>query len=99
MITRVVKLTIKPEAVKEFKKAFNESEKLIRAFEGCARLDLMKDLNNDSVFFTLSIWQTEEDLEAYRQSYLFKSTWSKVKILFSEKAEAWSLIPDQNKLT
>lgn len=92
MITRVVKMTFKPENVQGFKEIFYESQKLIRAFEGCNRLDLMMDLNNECVFFTLSFWDTEENLNAYRQSYLFKNTWSKVKPLFSEKAEAWSLI-------
>lgn len=92
MITRVVKMTFKPENVQGFKEIFYESQKLIRAFEGCNRLDLMMDLNNECVFFTLSFWDTEENLDAYRQSYLFKNTWSKVKPLFSEKAEAWSLI-------
>jgi quinol monooxygenase YgiN len=92
MITRVVKMTFKPENVQGFKEIFYESQKLIRAFEGCNRLDLMMDLNNECVFFTFSFWDTEENLNAYRQSYLFKNTWSKVKPLFSEKAEAWSLI-------
>jgi quinol monooxygenase YgiN len=92
MITRVVKMTFKPENVQGFKEIFYESQKLIRAFEGCNRLDLMMDLNNECVFFTFNFWDTEENLNAYRQSYLFKNTWSKVKPLFSEKAEAWSLI-------
>jgi quinol monooxygenase YgiN len=92
MITRVVKMTFKPESVQGFKEIFYASQKLIRAFEGCNRVDLMRDLNNECVFFTLSFWDSEEDLNAYRQSYLFKNTWSKVKPLFSEKAEAWSLI-------
>jgi heme-degrading monooxygenase HmoA len=92
MITRVVKMTFKPEYVEGFKEIFYASQKLIRAFDGCNRVDLMRDLNNECVFFTLSFWDSEEDLNAYRQSYLFKNTWSKVKPLFSEKAEAWSLI-------
>ncbi len=92
MITRVVKMTFKPESVQAFKEIFYASQKLIRSFEGCNRVDLMRDLNNEYVFFTLSYWDSEEDLNSYRQSYLFKNTWSKVKPLFSEKAEAWSLI-------
>ena len=92
MITRVVKMTFKTESVQGFKEIFYASQKLIRAFDGCNRVDLMRDLNNECVFFTLSFWDSEEDLNAYRQSYLFKNTWSKVKPLFSEKAEAWSLI-------
>ena len=92
MITRVVKMTFKPESVNGFKEIFYATQKLIHTFDGCNRVDLMRDLNNECVFFTLSSWDTEEDLNAYRQSYLFKNTWSKVKPLFSEKAEAWSLI-------
>lgn len=92
MITRVVKMTFKPESIQAFKDIFYASQKLIGSFEGCRRVDLMRDLNNECVFFTLSYWDSEEDLNSYRQSYLFKNTWSKVKPLFSEKAEAWSLI-------
>ncbi|MFA6945012.1 MAG: antibiotic biosynthesis monooxygenase family protein [Pedobacter sp.] len=97
MITRIVKMTFKPESVNGFKEVFYESQKLIRAFDGCLRVDLMKDINNDCIFFTLSYWRSEEDLNLYRQSYLFKNTWSKVKPMFSEKAEAWSLLPGQNE--
>ncbi|HEY1061931.1 MAG TPA: antibiotic biosynthesis monooxygenase family protein [Daejeonella sp.] len=92
MITRVVKMTFKPESIQAFKEIFYASQKLIGSFEGCNRVDLMRDMNNECVFFTLSYWDSEEDLNSYRQSYLFKNTWSKVKPLFSEKAEAWSLI-------
>lgn len=41
--------------------------------------------------FTLSHWESEENLEQYRQSELFKSTWAKTKVLFREKAQAWTL--------
>jgi len=92
MITRIVKMTFKPENIESFKEIFYASRKLIGAFEGCIRVDLMNDINNENIFFTLSIWNSEDDLNAYRQSYLFNNTWSKVKPLFSEKAEAWSLI-------
>jgi hypothetical protein len=67
------------------------SQKLILAFDGCIRLELLKDISNDCTFFTLSYWKSEESLNAYRNSYLFKNTWSKVKPLFSERAIAWSL--------
>jgi len=97
MITRIVKLTFKPESVQGFKEIFYASQKQILAFEGCIRVDLMNDINNECTFFTLSYWTSEEDLDNYRHSYLFINTWSKVKPLFSEKAEAWSLSLNQNK--
>ena len=85
-------MTFKSENIAGFKEIFMASRKQICAFEGCKHVELMRDLNNECVFFTLSYWNTEEDLNAYRQSYLFQNTWSKVKPMFSEKAEAWSLI-------
>lgn len=91
MITRIVKMTFQNENIGEFIKIFEESKILIQSFEGCLRLELLKDQSNDFTFFTISHWNSEEELEQYRSSYLFKSTWSKVKPLFSEKAQAWTL--------
>lgn len=91
MITRIVKMTFQKEKTDEFIRVFEESKILIKSFEGCLRLELLKDQSNDFTFFTISNWNSEEDLEQYRNSYLFKSTWSKVKPLFAEKAQAWTL--------
>lgn len=95
MITRIVKMTLEPENISGFKTIFYELHKLIMAFDGCSHVELMKDVNNECIYFTISHWRNVEDLDAYRQSYLFKNTWSKVKPLFSEKAEAWSLISEK----
>ena len=97
MITRIVKMTFKLENIDSFKEIFYESQQRISAFDGCIRLELMKDVNNEWTFFTISEWQSEEKLNFYRNSYLFKDTWSKVKPLFSERALEWSLSPDHIK--
>lgn len=84
-------MTFKAENIVGFKEIFHESQKLIRAFDGCIHLELMKDISNECIYFTISNWESVESLNIYRDSYLFKNTWSKVKPLFSEKALAWSL--------
>jgi heme-degrading monooxygenase HmoA len=43
------------------------------------------------VFFTYSFWETEQDLENYRQSALFDEVWTFTKKLFNDKPEAWSV--------
>lgn len=91
MIIRIVKMTFKPDKVADFLSVFNASKELIRNFEGCTHLQLMKDSNHDNIFFTYSHWQTEAHLNQYRQSALFLNTWAKTKILFDAKPEAWSL--------
>lgn len=92
MITRVVKMTFKQDDVQKFKQIFAESAALIQSFEGCNEVRLMQDKSNESVYFTLSKWQSEEHLNSYRSSVLFQTTWTKVKPMFSEKAQAWSLL-------
>ena len=92
MITRVVKMTLREDEIQSFKQIFAESAVLIQSFEGCGEVKLMRDISHSNVFFTLSKWQTEEHLQIYRSSILFKTTWARVKPLFSEKAEAWSLL-------
>jgi len=92
MIIRIVKMVFVPEKVNDFLKVFNASKDKIRTFEGCTNLELLNDIENKNIFFTYSYWQSEGHLNKYRDSQLFKETWSKTKILFSAKPEAWSVI-------
>ena len=81
-----------PEGIQKFEQIFEKTAGLIRAFEGCHEVKLMRDISNEHVFFTVSRWTSENHLNAYRSSTLFKATWADVKPLFSEKAHAWSLL-------
>lgn len=92
MITRIVQLTIQPENFAAFEEIFYQSKPLIEAFGGCEKTDLFRDLDNPALCFTISYWHSDEDLQKYRSSELFRTTWSKVKPLFAERARAWSLV-------
>lgn len=74
-----------------FLKIFNVSKHMIRQFEGCQHLCLYNEAGLPDVFFTYSIWTSQEHLDAYRESELFNATWKKTKALFADKAQAWSL--------
>ncbi|MCB0397901.1 MAG: antibiotic biosynthesis monooxygenase [Flavobacteriales bacterium] len=91
MLTRIVKMTFRPEHCQDFRRIFERVSPMIRAFPGCKGVKLYCDVNSPAIFFTYSIWDSETDLEAYRQSELFSTTWTETKKLFAEKAEAWSL--------
>ena len=91
MIKRFVKMTFKADSIERFKDIFKASRDLIAAMEGCQHVELLQDINNPCVFFTLSIWDAPKYLEAYRQSELFEGVWAKTKILFDAKPEAWSV--------
>lgn len=91
MITRIVRMSFAPERVDEFLAVFGESKFLIAGFEGCLHLELHREAGAPHVFFTVSRWRSEKDLENYRGSELFRRTWARTKILFNAKPEAWTL--------
>ncbi len=90
MIHRFVKMTFRPEEMQQFRAVFDASKEHIAAFNGCLGLKLIQDIDQENVLYTYSIWAQESDLEAYRASELFKNTWAQTKVLFAEKAHAWS---------
>ena len=91
MIKRIVKLTFESDKIELFLENFEKSKHKIRNFEGCHHLELWRDKRNPNIFFTYSFWENESALDKYRHSELFKNIWSKTKILFSDKPEAWSI--------
>lgn len=92
MIKRIVKLTFQEDKIEAFEKVFEESKTFIRNRAGCQHLELFQDIHRPNIFFTYSFWDSEDDLNDYRHSELFKTTWAKTKVLFAGKPEAWSVI-------
>jgi heme-degrading monooxygenase HmoA len=91
MIKRIVKMTFRDDAAETFvSEVFEQSKEKIRAFNGCRHMELLRQKNKPNIMFTLSIWDHEEALNAYRASELFADTWAKTKALFAAKAEAWT---------
>lgn len=91
MIKRIVKMSFQPDKVNDFKAVFSANWKLIAGFEGCSHVELLQDQSQPNVFFTYSIWENESFLEKYRQSELFNTVWSKTKVLFNDKPQAWTV--------
>ncbi len=91
MLIRIVRMTFDPDKVDEFREIFEESKEKIRARPGCQHLELWRDLHQANVFVTHSHWDSEDALNAYRESELFRATWKKTKALFSDRALAFSV--------
>ena len=79
------------DEVERFKLLFHSRAKSIKSMPGCSYLELWQDISNPEIFFTYSNWDQVEDLENYRKSTLFTEVWTKTKLLFKEKPEAWSV--------
>lgn len=91
MFVRIVKMRFQEDKIDAFLANFYQVKEKIRGFEGNQFLELYQDKNDSRIFFTYSYWKTEENLEKYRNSELFKEVWSYTKTLFSDKPEAWSV--------
>ena len=68
MLIRIVKLTIREENISSFEQIFAERKEYIRNHKGCTLLELYKDKADPRVFFTYSRWDSDSDLQAYRDS-------------------------------
>ncbi|WP_136480799.1 putative quinol monooxygenase [Cognatitamlana onchidii] len=91
MFVRIVKMGFHEEYIETFLNHFKDNKLAIRGFKGCQFLELYRDKTNPTIFFTYSYWESEDDLEAYRHSKLFKGVWGQTKPLFNRPPEAWSV--------
>jgi quinol monooxygenase YgiN len=91
MIKRIVKMSFDPSKIEDFKTIFRANWQQIKNFEGCTHVELLQDKANPEIFFTFSLWQSEEHLNNYRHSKLFEAVWGATKQLFNDRPQAWSL--------
>lgn len=91
MIVRIVRMTFKEEKINDFINLFTQTSSKIAEMKGCRHLELMKEANNTGVFCTYSIWDSETDLDDYRNSETFHTIWGECKKYFAERPIAFSL--------
>jgi len=91
MLIRIVRMHFTDAGVDEFLQIFNENKIAIRNFPGCTHLELLKDPDEPNTYTTLSYWKDADSLENYRKSELFGNVWGRVKTLFAERTQAFSL--------
>lgn len=91
MFVRIVKMSFEPTKIPIFLENFDTIKHKIRNFEGCELLELYQDKKHSNIFFTYSYWLSEAHLDTYRNSDLFNEVWSKTKLLFNNKPQAWSV--------
>ena len=84
-------MEFKQDKIDSFLKIFERQKEFIENFNGCKGVKLYKDAEKNNVFYTYSLWESLDDLNAYRRSETFIKTWDEVKKLFSAKPMAFSL--------
>ena len=95
MIIRIVRMTFREDAIDDFLTIFNDSKLQIRSFPGCRHLELHRDADDPRIFCTYSHWESQEDLDTYRNSSLFGEVWPATKRLFDDSPIAFSNTMEQ----
>ncbi len=90
MITRIVELQIQAHQIDVAKQLLKEVAPKVRSMPGCSRLEIMFGIHKKARVTTYSYWDSEKDLNDYRDSEVFQKFWKSIKPMFSEKARAWS---------
>jgi heme-degrading monooxygenase HmoA len=90
MIIRIVRMTFREEVLPQFDAMFARIAPSIRSFAGCRRLELWEDADEDAVRTTFSLWESTDALARYRDSPLFRDTWSRTRKLFAAAPTATS---------
>ena len=86
----MVRLTFSPETVDAFDALYVQFQARIQARSGCQMVRAMKVPGQPYQRATLSFWETQNDLDAYRKSTLFGEVWPATKALFAAPPQAQS---------
>ena len=79
------------EKIQDFLDLFDQVVAKVNNQPGCIEMFMTQDVKNPEIFITHSKWESEADLNNYRDSKLFASVWPTIKPWFEKKAEAWSM--------
>lgn len=88
---RIVKLVFDDKSLSSALELIACASSVVRDTKGCVYMQAHRVNNDPYTVFTYSLWEADEYLEAYRNTDYFKAFWKKLKPLFAERAEAWSL--------
>ena len=83
-------MTFRPDALPVFLPLFDQTAPRIRAFPGCLHLELWQDERYPNILTTYSHWVDAPALAAYRESLLFRETWTRTRPLFAAPPVAHS---------
>lgn len=97
MILRIVSMRFEPSKLSEFELLFRRHHSSIEAQEGCHKVQLLLDAEDPCMRGTMSVWDSEAHLNAYRRTELFGKVWPSTKALFIEPPKVWTYRMDARK--
>jgi|SRR5690554_411182 len=90
MIIRIVELNIQRDELVKAGSLLEEVSSKVRSMNGCSHLHILEDMHQAGHITTYSHWESEQHLNDYRKSVIFRNFWGAIKPLFASPARAWS---------
>ena len=90
MILRTVHMSFRPNMVDAFLELFAQHRESIASQPGYHSVQLIQSHDHPEQLSTVSVWDSQHDLDAYRKSVLFSQVWPATKSLFADPATAKS---------
>ena len=85
MIVRITYLSFLPEKIDEAKKIYhNELAPVVKRQPGNFDCRLLEPVDISDDYISMTVWDNEEDADAYQASGIYKELVDKVRALYSE---------------
>ena len=92
MLIRLVRLPASEASLPRLRAVLAEVMPTVRQQRGCTHLELLADHDQPTVLYTLSHWNSDNDLQRYRQSEIFAQVWPRLKAELGDRPSAVSLV-------
>ena len=91
MIIRVVKIPIKDASINSFIKRIPIISNEVRRVSGCIHNDIFRDKMKENIFYSYTIWNSDEDIEKYLGSQYYKDIWGDLWDYFEGTPKSWKI--------
>ncbi len=86
MITRLTYFGFLPDKLEELKKIYNEeAAPVVRQQKGNLECRLLEPLNKTDDYISMTVWDNQEDADAYQSSGVYKKLVDRVRPFFSKE--------------
>ena len=86
MITRLTYFSFLPEKIEELKRLYNEeTAPIVRQQKGNLECRLLEPLDKQDDYISMTVWDTQEDANAYHSNGVYKKLVDRIKPYFTKE--------------
>ena len=91
MITKVIKFLISKGKMKNFNAYVEEAKEVFLQAKGCEFVDFFSGKHNEHTYFCYSMWEFEDDYNAFRESAEYLKVWNTLLSYTAKDPQQWTI--------